>query len=138
MLFRSWKVYGITIWIHLLISGVAILFAAEAMIHSVRIFSQITGLHYVVSGVLAGVIGCLGEMLVIHNYTIHPKGRIGDALVGVAMDNIVTTLGASIVALMGGIFLGGNALILIFVIILTLNSVLLWQISRLKNFFIKL
>jgi mannose/fructose/N-acetylgalactosamine-specific phosphotransferase system component IID len=77
-------------------------------------------------------------MLVIHNYTIHPKGRIGDALVGVAMDNIVTTLGASIVALMGGIFLGGNALILIFVIILTLNSVLLWQISRLKNFFIKL
>jgi hypothetical protein len=132
------KVSGITIWIHLLISGVAILFAAEAMIHSVRIFSQITGLPYVVSGVLAGVIGCLGEMLVIHNYTIHPKGRIGDALVGVAMDNIVTTLGASIVALMGGIFLGGNALILIFVIILTLNSVLLWQISRLKNFFIKL
>jgi len=70
------------------------------------------------------------------NFTVNPKGRIGDALVGVAMDNIVTTMGASIVAVMGGIFLGGNALILIFVIILALNSVLIWQISKLKNYFL--
>jgi hypothetical protein len=37
---------------------------------------------------------------------------------------------------MGGIFLGGNALILIFVIILALNSILIWQISKLKNYFL--
>ena len=50
------------------------------------------------------------------------------------MDNIVTTMGASIVAMMGGIFLGGNALILIFVVILSLNTLLISQISKLKNF----
>ncbi|MBP9818221.1 hypothetical protein KBC75_05775 [Candidatus Shapirobacteria bacterium] len=38
-----------------------------------------------------------------------------------------------IVAMMGGIFLGGNALILIFVLILMLNSLLMWQIAKLKN-----
>jgi hypothetical protein len=73
----------------------------------------------------------------VHNFTINPKGRIGDAVVGVAMDNIVTTMGAAIVAIMGGIYLGGNALILIFVLILTLNSTLMWQISKLKNFYLK-
>lgn len=55
------------------------------------------------------------------------------AVVGVAMDNIVTTLGAAIVAMIGGIFLGSNALILIFVIILAANTLLIEQISRLKN-----
>ena len=49
------------------------------------------------------------------------------------MDNIVTTLGASIVAIMGGIFLGSSALILIFVIILASNTILISQISRMKN-----
>ena len=68
---------------------------------------------------------------------MHPDGRLGDAIVGVSMDNIVTTMGAAIVAIMGGIFLGGNALILIFVIILALNSVLIWQISKLKSYFLK-
>jgi len=125
---------NLTIFIHLLFSGVAILFAAEAMVHAVQVFSEISHLPVVIAGVLAGVIGCLGEIIVIHNYSVNPNGRIADALVGVAMDNIVTTIGASIVAIMGGIFLGGNALILIFVIILTLNTVLIWQISRLKNF----
>jgi len=49
------------------------------------------------------------------------------------MDNIVTTMGAAIVAIMGGIFLGSNSLILIFVIILTTNTLLIEQISKLKN-----
>lgn len=119
---------------NLLLSGVAILLAAESMVHAVQVFCEISGMPVVVAGFLAGIIGCLGEMLVVHNYTVNPKGRIADALVGVAMDNIVTIMGASIVAIMGGIFLGGNALILIFVIILTLNTVLIWQISKLKNF----
>ncbi|MCX6722817.1 MAG: hypothetical protein NT094_01970, partial [Candidatus Staskawiczbacteria bacterium] len=123
---------------YLIISGVAILFAAESMVKAVEVFCSITGTPFVVAGVLAGVIGCIGEMIVVHNFTVNPKGRIGDALVGVAMDNIVTTMGAAIVAVMGGIFLGGNSLILIFVIILTLNSILIWQISRLKNYFLKL
>ena len=104
------------------------------MVHAVRIFCEITGVPLVVAGVLTGFIGCLGEMIVIHNYSIHPKGRLGDALTGVGMDNIITLMGASIVAVMGGIFLGGRSLIIIFVAILTLNTVLIWQISRLKNF----
>ena len=126
-------------WVILLtlfISGIAILFTAESMVKAVQSFCAITGTPFVVAGVLAGVIGCIGEMIVVHNFTVNPKGRIGDALVGVAMDNIVTTMGASIVAVMGGIFLGGNALILIFVIILALNSVLIWQISKLKSYFL--
>lgn len=123
------------ILINLIISGIAILLTAEVMVKAVQSFCAITGTPFVVAGVLAGIIGCIGEMIVVHNFTVNPKGRIGDALVGVAMDNIVTTMGASIVAVMGGIFLGGNALILIFVIILALNSVLIWQISKLKNYF---
>lgn len=123
-------------WLHLLISGIAILLAAESMVHAVQVLCQITNIPVVFAGVLAGVIGCLGEMLVVHSYSINPQGRIADALVGVGMDNIVTTMGASIVAIMGGIFLGGSALILIFVIILTLNTILIWQISQLKNFLI--
>lgn len=125
-----------TIWLHLLFAGAVILLAAESMVRAIVAFSEITGLPFVVAGILAGVIGCLGEMLVIHNFTVHPTGRLGDAVVGVAMDNIVTIIGAAIVAVMGGIFLGGNALIIIFVVILTLNTILIWQISRLKNYLI--
>jgi len=80
---------------------------------------------------------CLGEIIVVHNFSVNPSGRIGDAIVGVAMDNIVTITGASIVAIMGGIFLGGRWLIMNFVLILCLNTVLIWQISDLKNFFLK-
>lgn len=124
-----------TILIHLVFAGIAILFAAETMVNAVKVFSDLTGLPFVMTGVLAGIIGCLGEMIVVHNFSVHPSGRLGDAIVGVSMDNIVTTMGAAIVAIMGGIFLGGNALILIFVIILALNTMLIWQISKLKNFF---
>ena len=124
------------IFLHLALSGVAIWLTAETMVNAVKIFSDITGLPFVVTGILAGVIGCLGEIIVIHNFSVHPNGRLGDAVVGVAMDNIVTTIGAAIVAIMGGIFLGGNALILIFILILTLNTILIWQISKLKNNFL--
>lgn len=123
----------IRIWIDLILSGVAILFAAESMVRAIEVFSELTHLPFVLSGILAGIIGCFGEMLVVHNFSINPKGRIGDAIVGVAMDNIVTTLGASIVAMMGGIFLGGNSLIIIFIVILAGNTLLIQQISRLKN-----
>lgn len=126
----------IIIWISLLVAGVSILFAAESMVKAIEIICQITSIPYVVAGVMAGIIGCLGEMLVVHDFSVNPNGRIGDAIVGVAMDNIITLCGASIVAVMGGIFLGGSSLILIFVIILTLNSILIWQISNLKNFFV--
>lgn len=121
------------IWLDLGLAGVAILFTAESMVTSMEIFSEITGLPFVLTGIAAGLIGCFGEMLVVHNFTVHPKGRIGDAIMGVAMDNIVTTLGASIVAIMGGIFLGGNSLILIFIIILAANTILIQQISKFKN-----
>lgn len=120
-------------WISLLLAGIGILFAAESMVAAIEIFSELTHISFVISGVIAGIIGCLGEMIVIHNFSVNPNGRIGDAIVGVAMDNIITTMGASIVAIMGGIFLGGNALILIFITILCLNSILVWQISKLKN-----
>ena len=125
------------IWLSLFFSGIAILLTAESMVKAIEAFCGITGMPFVVAGVLAGVIGCLGEMIVVHDFTVNPRGRIGDAVVGVVMDNIVTIMGAAIVAIMGGIFLGGNALILIFVVILTLNTTLIWQISKLKNYFIK-
>ncbi len=123
----------IRIWLDLVLSGIAILFAAESMVRAMEVFAHLTHLPFVATGILAGIIGCFGEMLVVHNFSVNPKGRIGDAIVGVAMDNIVTTLGASIVAVMGGIFLGGNSLIVIFMIILAGNTVLIQQISRLKN-----
>jgi hypothetical protein len=123
----------IRIWIDLILAGVAILFAAESMVRAMEVFAHLTHLSFVLTGILAGIIGCFGEMLVVHNFSVNPKGRIGDAIVGVAMDNIVTTLGASIVAIMGGIFLGGNSLIIIFMIILAGNTLLIQQISRLKN-----
>ena len=129
--FRKNSLY--VIWISLIVSAAAILYSAEAMIHALKIFSDMTNIPFVLTGVAAGIIGSLGEMLVVYNFTVNPKGRIGDAIVGVAMDNIVTIIGASIVAMIGGIFLGGNALILIFVIILCLDTILIWQISRLKD-----
>ncbi len=124
----SWR-----IWLDLVLSGIAILFVAESMVKSMEVFSHLTHIPFVVTGIMAGLIGCFGEMIVVHNFSVNPKGRIGDAIVGVAMDNIVTTLGAAIVAIMGGIFLGSNSLILIFIIILTANTLLIEQISKLKN-----
>ncbi|MEK7066499.1 MAG: hypothetical protein AAB965_02950, partial [Patescibacteria group bacterium] len=122
------------IWLDLVLSGGAILFTAESMVKAMEVFSHLTHIPFVVTGIMAGLIGCFGEMIVVHNFSVNPKGgRIGDAIVGVAMDNIVTTLGASIVAIMGGIFLGGNSLILIFIIILAVNTLLIEQISKFKN-----
>lgn len=120
-------------WISLILSGIGILWVAQAMVTAIETLSLITHISFVITGVLAGIIGCLGEIIVVHNFSINPNGRIGDAIVGVAMDNIVTTMGASIVAIMGGIFLGGNALILIFITILCLNSLLIHQITKLKD-----
>jgi len=124
---------NLIILLNLVVAGIAILFTAEAMVEAIQKICELTGLATVVAGVAAGLIGCLGEMIVIHNFSVNPKGRIGDAIVGVSMDNIVTLLGACIVAIIGGIFLGGEALIMIFVIIFALNSVLSWQVSKLKN-----
>jgi uncharacterized membrane protein len=121
------------IWLDLLLSGVAILLTAESMVTAIEIFSELSGLPYVVTGIAAGLVGCFGEMMVVHNFSVNPTGRISDAIGGVAMDNIVTTLGAAIVAIMGGIFLGGSSLILIFIIILASNTVLISEITRLRN-----
>jgi len=98
----------VRIWFDLLLSGIAILLVAESMVKGMEVFTHLTHIPFVVTGVMAGLIGCFGEMLVVHNFSVNSNGRIGDAIVGVAMDNIVTTLGASIVAIMGGIFLGGK------------------------------
>lgn len=121
------------IWFDLAISGIAIFFAAEAMVAAIEAFASLTHTPYIVAGVLAGIIGCLSEMAVIHQFVVNPKGRVGDAIVGVAMDNILTTLGAAAVAVLGGIFLGGAALIMIFVIILTGNILLIAQIAELRE-----
>lgn len=121
------------IWLDLALSGLAILLTAESMVRAIEVFTDLTNVPFVISGILAGFIGCFGEMMVVHNFSIHPNGRISDAISGVAMDNIFTTMAAAIVAIMGGIFLGGNALILIFIIILAFNTVLIEQITRLRN-----
>lgn len=133
--FRHNSIY--ILWFALLCAAISILFTAESMVHAIEVLSTISQIPYVIAGTLAGIIGCLGEMIVVHKFSINPNGRIGDAIVGVAMDNIITITGASIVAIMGGIFLGGSSLIIIFVLILGLNSILIWQISDLKNFFLK-
>lgn len=133
--FRHNSIY--LLWFALLCAAISILFTAESMVQAIEVISTISKTPYVIAGTLAGIIGCLGEMIVVHKFSINPNGRIGDAIVGVAMDNIITITGASVVAIMGGIFLGGSSLIIIFVLILALNSILLWQISDLKNFFLK-
>ena len=130
------KFKAIEMWLVLIVAGVIILFTAESMVEAVVVFSEITHIPAVISGLIVGIIGCLGEMMVIHNYTVNPKGRIGDAVVGVAMDNIVTLLGASVIAIIGGIFLGGSALIAIFIVVLCLNTILIWQVSKLKDNYI--
>lgn len=134
--FTNFPEYGI--WLALVIAGITIAFTAESMVKSLEVVSAIAGIPYVLSGALAGLIGCLGEMIVIHNYSIHQNGRLGDAIVGVTMDNIVTIMGASIVSIIGGIFLGGTSLIILFVLILVLNGILVDQISTLKTTVIKL
>lgn len=125
------------IWASLAVAGISILFGAQSMVLAIETFSRLTNLPFVIAGVLAGIIGCIGEIMVVYHFSIHPNGRLGDAITGVAMDNIVTITGASIVAIIGGIFLGGSSLILIFTVILTLNAILIWQLSLLKNSFIK-
>lgn len=120
----------------LAVSGIVIIFAAESIIEVISRFSEITKVPFVVTGIATALVGCLGEMTVIHNFTINPNGRLADAVVGVAMDNIVTTMGAAFIAIIGGIFLGGSALIVIFVLILFANAVVMQQISELKNYFL--
>lgn len=121
------------IWLDLASAGIAILITAEAMVKMMEMLSHILSMPFIVTGILAGIIGCFGEMMVVHNFSIHPKGRIGDAVTGVAMDNIFTTVGAAIVAIMGGIFLGSGSLIIIFITIIALNTVLIGQITKLRN-----
>jgi Ca2+/Na+ antiporter len=122
--------------ISLLFSGLIIFLTAQSMVLSVEHFTELTHFPLVLAGALSGLVGCLGEMVVVHNFTINPKGRIGDALVGVGMDNIVTLIGASIVAIMGGVFLGGSEIIIIFCGVLFLNTILLLQAGKLKNHYI--
>ncbi len=124
---------GYVLWTSLIISGVAILLTAESMVFALRVISEIGHIPFMVTGILAGVVGCLGEMIVVHNFSVHPNGRIGDAVVGVAMDNVVTILGASLVAIIGGIFLGGRDLIILFVVILALNTILINEVSKMKT-----
>jgi hypothetical protein len=72
-------------------------------------------------------------MIVIHNFSINPKGRLADALTGVAMDNVVTIIGASLIAILGGIFLGSDALIIIFVLVMFSKILLMHEVAELKD-----
>jgi len=125
----------IVIWVFLALCAGSIFLTAETMVEAVNHASILLNIPVVIGGTLAGLIGCLAEMIVVYKFTINPTGRIGDAVVGVAMDNIITIIGASVVSVLGGIFLGGNSLIIIFVLILTVNMMLVWQISELKDFY---
>ena len=121
------------LWLSLAVAGTSIAFSAEAMVRALDYGASLIMLPPTVAGTLAGVIGCLGEILVVHNYTIHQNGRIADAVVGVAMDNIVTISGAAVVAILGGIYLGTSALIILFLVILALNTLLVSEISTMKT-----
>jgi hypothetical protein len=124
-----------SIWFLLFICAGSIFLTAETMVEAVSHACILFGIPVVIGGTLAGIIGCLAEMIVVYKFTVNPMGRIGDAVVGVAMDNIITIIGASIVAIIGGIFLGGSSLIIIFMLILTVNMLLVWQVSELKDFY---
>lgn len=123
----------IRIWLDLLISGFIILLAAESLVESVAKFSELTHVPYVLTGIATALVGCLGEMIVIHNFSVNPKGRLADALTGVAMDNVVTIIGACIIAIMGGIFLGSDALIIIFILIMFSKILLMHEVAELKD-----
>ena len=125
--------HTLLIWLELIGAGIIILLAAESLVETMRVFSELTHFPYVLTGIATAFIGCLGEMIVIHHLTVHPQGRIADAITGVAIDNIVTTMGASFIAILGGIFLGSDALIIIFVLILFSNTLLMYQITNLKQ-----
>jgi Ca2+/Na+ antiporter len=130
------KINPIWSFVCLVISGVAIYFSANAMVGAVEHFTEVVHFPIFIAGLLSGLIGCIGEIIVVHNFSVNPKGKIGDALVGVGMDNIMTLIGASIVAVMGGIFLGGSEVIIIFCGVLFLNTLLILQIGKLKNHYI--
>jgi Ca2+/Na+ antiporter len=130
------KINSVWSFVCLGISGFAIFFTASAMVGAVEHFTEVAHFPIFVAGLLAGLIGCIGEIIVVHNFSVNPKGKIGDALVGVGMDNIMTLIGASIVAIMGGIFLGGSEVIVIFCGVLFLNTILILQIGRLKNHYV--
>jgi Ca2+/Na+ antiporter len=130
------KINSIWSFVCLAISAVAIYFTANAMVGAVEHFTEVAHFPIFIAGLLAGLIGCLGEIIVVHNFSVNPKGKIGDALVGVGMDNIMTLIGASIVAIMGGIFLGGSEVIVIFCGVLFLNTILILQIGKLKNHYV--
>ncbi len=127
-----------SIWsvVALIVSGVAIYFTAYSMVGAVEHFTEVAHFPIFIAGLLSGLIGCLGEIIVVHNFSVNPKGKIGDALVGVGMDNILTLIGASIVAIMGGVFLGGSEVIVIFCGVLFLNTLLILQIGKLKNHYV--
>jgi Ca2+/Na+ antiporter len=121
------------IWFDLLISGFIILLAAESLVESIAKFSEMSGIPYVITGIATALVGCLGEMIVIHNFSIHPKGRLADAITGVVMDNVVTIIGACLIAILGGIFLGSDALIIIFVLVMFSKILLMHEVAELKD-----
>lgn len=123
----------VRIWLDLLFSGLVILLAAECLVESVSRFSELTGVPFVLTGIATALVGCLGEMIVIHNFSVNPKGRLADAITGVVMDNVVTIIGACLISIIGGIFLGSDALIIIFVVVLFSKILLLHEVAELKD-----
>jgi len=124
----NWKV-----WLSLLAGGCVLVFSAQAVIAAILESATRASIPVTVAGSVAALIGCLGEMAVIHDFSVHPHGNVMDAVTGVAMDNFVTLIGACSIALLGGIYLGGAEAILIFVCILMANTLLIFQTSRLGN-----
>ena len=130
------KINSVWSTVALIVSGAAIYFTASAMVGAVEHFTEVAHFPIFIAGLLSGLIGCIGEIIVVHNFSVNPKGKIGDALVGVGMDNIMTLIGASIVAILGGVFLGGSEVIVIFCGVLFLNTLLILQIGKLKNHYV--
>ena len=54
------KFKAIEMWLVLIVAGVIILFTAESMVEAVVVFSEITHIPAVISGLIVGIIGCLG------------------------------------------------------------------------------
>ncbi len=120
-------------WFFLLVATFILFISAYMVIEAITRISELTNIPIEVLGMATALVGCLGEMTVIYDFSIHQSGTIIDAITGVTMDNFFTIVGTCLIALIGGIYLGSSTAIIIFICIMLANTVLIVQTAKLKD-----
>ncbi len=120
-------------WFSLLVATVILFVSAYMVIEAITRISELTNIPIEVLGMATALVGCLGEMIVIYDFSVHQSGTIIDAITGVTMDNFLTIIGTCFIALIGGIYLGSSAAIIIFIFIMLANTVLIVQTAKLRD-----